>query len=245
MAPAIRQSMRALQGALALVYPIRCLLCDEPTAESFALCAACFSETQFIGGLSCDLCGVPLPGESSDTEICDDCLAMPRPWSRGRAAIGYDGAGRRLVLKLKHGDRPDLARTAVRWMIRSGQDCLDGTTLVPVPIHWSRRIARRYNQAAELARAVAQETGLPWRPLALSRTRATPGQDHRRVGDRFANLEGAIIPAAENDLCGRRVCLVDDVMTSGATLSACAAACHQAGAADVSVLVLARVVKRH
>ena len=245
VAHAIRQTARAVQGALTLVYPHRCFLCDEPASEDFALCGDCWSETAFIGGLVCDLCGVELPGESDVREVCDDCTALPRPWSIGRSVMRYDGAGRRFILKLKHGDRPDLARAAADWLARAGEPCLgDNPILVPVPVHWSRRITRRYNQAAELARWLSRVTGQECDTQALVRTQATPMLDGKTVTERFDTIAGLIEPSRGHSFAGRHVCLVDDVMTSGATLSACANAALKGGAVTVSVLTLARVVKQ-
>ena len=240
--PAIRQSARLFQGAIGLVFPIRCALCDAPTVDVDALCADCAGTTTFLQGLCCDLCGAPLPGESSFAERCDDCMSLARPWSRGKSAILYAGAGRRLVLKLKHADRPDLARLASRWIVDVGSDALSGRLLVPVPVHWSRRISRRYNQSAELSRWIAKRAGQDYAPLGLTRLRSTQSQDRKTVEQRFQNVEGSI-EGDEATLKNERVCLVDDVMTSGATLSTCARAALDAGAKDISVLVLARVTK--
>ena len=157
----------------------------------------------------------------------------------------YEGAGRRFVLKLKHGDRPDLARAAAGWMARQGAPCLvDDPLLVPVPIHWSRRMARRYNQAAELARWLARQTGHDCDTQALLRNKASETQDGKSVPQRFENVAAIIHASARANLQGRHVCVIDDVMTSGATLSACAKASLGAGARRVSILTLARVVKQ-
>jgi len=164
---------------------------------------------------------------------------------KGRSVLRYEGAGRRFVLKLKHGDRPDLARAAAGWMARQGASCLtQDPLLVPVPIHWSRRVARRYNQSAELARWLSRVTGHACASDALSRSRATGTQDGKTVAERFANVEDVIGVGRRAQMKDRHVCLIDDVMTSGATLSACARTVLGAGATRVSVLTLARVVKR-
>ena len=171
---------------------------------------------------------------------------MPRPWARGRAALYYEGVGRKLVLAFKYGDRTDLAAAAAGWMVRAGGGVLTpGTALMPVPAHWRRLIARRYNPAVELARAVARRTGLEVLPDALVRHRYTPTQEGLGVEARFANLDGAISAHSRrlDTIAGRRLCLVDDTMTSGATLAAAARAAQAAGAAEVSVLVLARAAK--
>lgn len=236
-----------MKGAIRLLYPDQCVGCGALVDGAHGLCPACWGETPFIRGLSCDACGQPILGDGADgTAICDDCLGLPRPWQRGRAAVLYEGNARRMILGLKHGDRTDLARPAARWLAGAGRDILvPGTLLVPVPVHWTRLFTRRYNQSAELARALSSLTGLDVAPGALIRVRRTPIQDGLGVEARFANTEGAIRAAdpAGGPLGGRDVVLIDDVMTSGATLAAATEACHAAGADQVSVLVLARVAK--
>ncbi len=236
-----------LQAALRVIYPAQCLLCETLVEEEFGLCPACWRETPFISGLVCDSCGTPLPGEDPGHPVhCDDCLTLARPWSRGRAALIYRGNGRALVLALKHGDRLDLARPAAKWLARAAAPLLaPGTILAPVPLHWLRLLRRRYNQAALLSRRLSALTGLPHVPDLLHRTRRTPSQEGRDRQGRFANLADAIVvtPRHRARISGRRVLLVDDVMTSGATLAAAAEACLAAGAAGVDVAVLARVAK--
>lgn len=232
---------------LRALYPPQCVLCDARLTEEFALCGACWRNTPFVQGLACDLCGVPLPGTDPGHRVhCDDCMAIARPWSRGRAAMSYRDNGRKLVLALKHGDRTDLARTLAGWMRTAGAAVLvPGSVLVPVPVHWSRLARRRYNQAALLAGALAAQTGLTWLPDSLVRVRRTAMLDGLSRDQRFAALAEVIRPHPRRgrQLQGRRVVLVDDVMTSGATLAACADAARAAGAEDVAVLVAARVAK--
>lgn len=235
-----------MQSPLRMIYPSRCASCGEPVESDFGLCGACWGKTPFITGLVCDTCGTPLPGESDHVEHCDECLAIRRPWSRGRAALVYRDNARRLVLALKHGDRLDLARPAAGWMLHAARDILlPGMVAVPVPAHWTRMLARRYNQAAELGRAVARAGGMEYLPDALIRPRRTPPQENKGREARFAALQDAVRPHPRRGarLEGKRVLLIDDVMTSGATLAACAEAAHAAGACDVFTLVLARVEK--
>ena len=235
------------RAALHLVYPPQCLTCNAQVATDFALCPDCWRETPFVTGLVCDLCGTPLPGQDPGHVVhCDDCLTVARPWSRGRAALVYWANARSLVLSLKHGDRMDLAGPAGRWLHRAAAPLIEtGMLVAPVPLHWLRLVRRRYNQSALLSGALARIAGLEHCPDLLQRSRRTPTQDGRNREARFANVTGAIrIHARHRALLSERVVLlVDDVMTSGATLAAASEACLAAGAARVVVVVLARVTK--
>ncbi len=238
--------MLRMQRALSLIYPDQCILCETRVEERGGLCAECWRETPFISGLVCDACGVSLPGADAGEVFCDECLALQRPWEAGRAALSHRDAGRRVVLALKHADRLDLVPACADWMARAGKPFLTpDTLLVPIPAHWTRLLTRRYNQAAELARGLAKATGLEVEANALLRTKRTPKQDGMTVDQRFANMADAIQPhpKAVPTLRGRKVCLIDDVMTSGATLSSATEALHAAGADRVCILVLARVEK--
>lgn len=234
-----------LQAALRLIYPPQCVACGAVVASDFGLCGPCWRDTGFITGTVCDLCGLPLPGDDGVAH-CDDCLAVGRPWERGRAAFVYRETGRKLVLGLKHADRTDLARPAGDWLFRASQPMLTkGMVVAPVPLHWRRLFTRRYNQSALVAARLAKLAGLEHCPDLLQRTRATGSQEGRNREARFGNLSGAIRvhPRRKDRLKGAHILLVDDVMTSGATLAACAEACLLAGATRVSVTVLARVAK--
>ncbi len=236
-----------MQALLHMIYPAQCAICDCLVMSDFGLCPSCWRDTPILSGLGCDLCGAPLIGEDPGYALqCDDCLERPRPWAQGRAAMLYDGLARGLVLRLKHGDRMDLARLASRFMARAAADILTPDMLVaPIPLHWLRLLGRRYNQAALLSKGVAKIAGADHLPDLLRRSRATSSQGGLGVAERFANLEGAFrVPAArQRAIAGRHVLLVDDVMTSGATFSSAAQACLAVGASRVSVLSLCRVAK--
>lgn len=237
-----------MQSLWRMVYPPQCVSCGEMVEEDFALCGPCRRDCWFISGLVCDACGAPLPGEEacSDGVLCDDCLTTARPWDKGRSVFLYRDTGRKLVLSLKHGDRTDLAVPAGRWMAKAAAELtVPDMLVVPVPLHRWRFFKRRYNQSALLAQSVARQLGLSYCPDALIRPRRTQPQDGKGLNERFENLSGRILPhpRRQKHLNNRKVLLVDDVITSGATLAAASEACFAAGASQICVLTLARVVK--
>lgn len=232
---------------LRVVYPDQCASCDALTDAPHGLCGSCWAETKFVFGKACHLCGAPMPGaDDADNVPCDDCLSTPRPWQRGWAALEYQGRARSLILRLKHSDRTDLARPLAIWMADRLRGQLPSeTVVVPVPSHPIRLLQRRYNQSALLARGIARQLGLKLEVDALLRVRATPKLDGLGVAERFAKLDGAIKahPKRVSRIADRPVLVVDDVMTSGATLHAATTALTKAGTREVYIAVLARVLK--
>jgi ComF family protein len=236
-----------LQAALHVLYPPQCISCAALVTSDFGLCGECWRQTPFIAGLVCDRCGLPLPGgDDGEIAVCDDCMAIARPWGQGRAAMLYRDNGRSLVLALKHGDRMDLARPASNWLLQAARPVIrPGMLVVPVPLHWLRLLRRKYNQAALLSKALAGLAGMDHCPDALVRRRTTGTQEGRTRDDRFANLADAFrVPKPRAALVvDREILLVDDVMTSGATFAAATEALFSAGARSVDVVSLARVAK--
>jgi ComF family protein len=244
--PFTRRVRAAAARALDVLYPAACPACFAPVARNGFLCAPCWASTPFIERPFCERSGAPFAQDLGDGLFSPEVIADPPVWSRARAVARYeDGPARRLVHRLKYGDRIELAGPMGAWMARAGAELLaDADLLVPVPLHRGRLFARRFNQAAELAAAVSRACGAPANPLALERVKATTPQVGLTRAQRAENLQGAFRtpPERRQDVAGRRVVLVDDVMTSGATANACARALLRAGAERVDALVFARVV---
>ena len=232
--------------ALDLLLPPRCLACGEPVATPGTLCAACWPDVRFLSAPHCAICGYPFEFDSGPNALCPACMRERPAYDRARAALRYDEGSARLVVALKHADRTDAAPTYGAWMARAGAELIaDCDVLVPVPLHRLRLLARRYNQSALLAHAVAAASGKPVAPDALKRVRRTRSQGRMNRRERAANVRGAfaVRRGREARVEGRRVLLIDDVLTTGATVAACTRALNTAGAAEVDVLTLARVVR--
>ena len=244
---AVRILQTGVQATLRLIYPPSCLTCDAMVEAEHGLCGACWRDTPFTGSPVCHGCGAPLMADhATKEELCDDCLAVTRPWIAGRTAMVYRGNGRKLVLGLKHGDRLDIAGPAARWMAQAGRELVVPDTLVTaIPLHWKRRVRRRYNQSVVLARGVAAALTLDLCPDLLLRPAPTSVLDGKSPDQRFAAMSHALAinPRRAQLALGRPILLIDDVMTSGATLSAATDVLLRAGAENVSVLTLARAVK--
>jgi ComF family protein len=240
------QVRRAGRLALDLLLPPRCFACDNPVSVQGQFCAACFVRTNMIGPPLCDRCGVPFASveQGGAESLCPRCREHPPMFRQARAALRYDEHARRLILPLKHGDRVELASILAPMMVRAGAALLaQAEVLVPVPLHRRRLFQRKYNQAAVLAFAVGRLAGRPVIADAIVRTRRTAQLDEKSPEERAREVAGsfAVRPSRSALIAGRKVLLVDDVMTSGATAGACAAAMLEAGAAAVDVLVVARV----
>jgi ComF family protein len=245
LAGAVRAGARRILGACAdLVVPPCCLVCRTPLAAHHLLCASCWSEVHFIRQPLCDVTGIPLPFDVGERMVSAAALANPPAYDRARAVAHFTGAMRTLVHQFKYGDRQDARALFGRWLAETGRELQTGIdVIVPVPLTRLRLISRRFNQAAVLARELSRLTGLPVDPHVLRRVRPTRSQVGLTHDQRRRNVAGAFkVPARRiARLSGRNVLVIDDVITTGATVEACARALKRAGAARVDVLALALV----
>jgi ComF family protein len=233
--------------ALDIALPTQCVSCREPV-DGEGVCASCWAKLSFIEPPYCPRLGIPFVYDPGPELLSMEAIANPPAYQRARAAVRYDEVARTLVHVLKYQDRTDLAPAMGRWMARAGQELLgQADVLVPVPLHWRRGWSRRYNQSGALARVISRQSGVKLASEALRRIRPTAQQIGLSRPQRATNVQGAfkVAPERSADIAGRRIVLVDDVLTSGATTDACARALLRAKAAQVDVLVFARVVDSH
>lgn len=234
-----------LEAVIGLLYPPSCVACGGATGEAQGLCAACWSGLGFIERPFCERLGTPFEIDLGSGMLSPAAIADPPVFARARAVCRFDGAARDLVHRLKYNDRADLALTLGRMMRQAGHELLaEAELLVPVPLHRIRLWRRRFNQAALLARHLSRLSGRKLAPAALTRSKRTRQQVGLTRAQRAENLQGAFrVPNAARPLIeGRRILLIDDVLTTGATANAAARALLRAGAGAVDVLTFARVV---
>ena len=234
-----------LRHALDVALPPLCPACRAPLGDGAGLCADCWSKLSLIEPPFCARLGIPFTYNPGPGLLSMEAIASPPAYDRARAAVRYDDIARALVHAFKYGDRLDLAPMMGRWMARAGRELThEADALVPVPLHWRRLWSRRFNQSAALAGSVSQTCDVPVLHDALKRVRATPQQVGLSKPQRADNVQGAfrVLPERKAEVAGRRLVLIDDVLTSGATVDTCARALLRAGAKHVDVLVFARVV---
>lgn len=233
------------RSGFGLLFPDTCLSCGVPVAKQGVVCAACWSELHFIEKPYCEVLGAPFGLDFGPGMVSAEAIANPPDFTRARSATIHTNIARRLVSQLKYGDRTDLARWMSDWMIRAGSELLAETEIiVPIPLHRSRYFMRRYNQSAELGRAIARKSGLPFLPQAMMRARATKKQVGLSRNQRQDNVRRAFHVRPENEIliAGKSVLVIDDVLTTGATANSACKALLNAGATNTNLLTFSQVV---
>jgi len=235
----------AVRAAFRMIYPPTCAGCNCMTGREAALCADCWRDVAFIDRPFCEVLGIPFARDNGDGFVSAKAIAEPPPFDRLRSVASHDGTARKLVHRLKYQDRIDLAHVMATWMLRASDGTVaDCDCIIPVPLHRGRFLRRRFNQSAELARHLAKLSGKPMLAGTLLRVKPTERQVGLSANARRDNVRGAFSLAAgsETDVHGKRVVLVDDVYTTGATVGAASRVLRKAGAADVTVLTFAMAI---
>lgn len=237
-------ALRFGRGALDLALPPQCLACEKPVTQTGGLCVACWGALRLIERPYCERLGTPFPADFGPGLLSPAAIAKPPAFDRARAVARFDGTARELVHRLKYGDAVHLAKPLGAMMARAGHELLgEGAVIMSVPLHRRRLWTRRFNQSALLAREVARVSGSELRLDALERVKATRPQVGLTAAQREENLSGAFRVADRAAVAGRAVVLVDDVVTTGATVDRLSRLLRRARAASVDVLTFAVVVK--
>ncbi len=235
----------ALKWPAGVLFPPVCAGCRRQVSQPGALCPACWPQLRLLEKPWCPVMGTPFTHDMGEGFLSAEAIADPPPFERARAAVAYSGVAQQMVQGLKYRDRTDLAPWMARWMARAGAELLaEADIVVPVPLHWRRFFKRQFNQSAELGRALSAHSGVRFSPASLQRVKSTRRQVGLERSQREENVRAAfrVPPEAEIGIAGRRVLLVDDVYTTGATVRAAAKALKKGGAGAVDVLTFARVL---
>lgn len=224
-------------------FPPQCLICRGEVGAQGSLCESCWGKMRFISTPFCAICALPFDYSAGEGALCGECLQETPPYTLARAVFRYDEHSRMLVTRLKYADQSHLARSFGTWLATYGRDAVGASdVIVPVPLHYWRFVTRRYNQAALLAYALSKQCGLPVLPDGLVRTRHTRPQASLSRAQRLKNVKNAfsVHPRHAGRLQGASVLLVDDVMTTAATLKECCQTLLDHGARRVQVVTLSR-----
>ena len=234
---------KIFKSLLDFLLPPICPVCHQ-RGENTGLCAKCFSKLEFIGTQTCSVCGHPLDAIVPGMNVCANCLKTPPYFHQAVAIFKYNDTIKKLILPFKHGDHVELTNLFVKWIcINCDEIICKNQMVVPVPLHWTRLMKRKYNQSALIAQRLAKKYGKIYSPLTLERIKATKSQGHLSPQKRKKNVTGVFKVKNFKIIQGKSILLIDDVFTTGATVNECAKVLLKAGAKSVDVLTIAKVVR--
>ncbi len=242
----MKKFTQIIYSIIDIFLPPRCLICKEVVYKENGLCPKCFNQIKFLTDQSCPLCGRPytFPVEDEKQLICGKCLTKTPKLQGIKAVFAYDDFSKNLILPFKHADRTDVVPLLSRMLFTRGRQILDDADfIIPVPLHWRRLLKRKYNQSALLAVELERLTHKKCLLRTLVRVKKTPAQGHKTREERKLNILDAFAVCKPEIIKGRKIVLIDDVYTTGATLNECAKVLRKAGAKEVKALVLARVCR--
>ena len=241
--------MSILAKAVDFIMPPRCIVTGDIVDAQGMISPAAWGALNFISDPQCHRCGFPFDfddGQAREGNICAACMKEPPVFNKARSALVYDDASRNVILSFKHADQTLSVPSFIPWLNRAGSEVLASADyLVPVPLHRWRLLRRRFNQSGLIAQYLSRDTKIPALLDCLSRTRATVTQGHLHADQRKKNVKNAfaVHPKHIDRIKNKHLVLIDDVYTTGSTVSECAKVLLKAGAASVNILTLARVVR--
>lgn len=233
------------QKTIDFLVPLTCPYCGKIISSKQVLCDECFKQIHFISGTKCYRCGCPLPYNDSVSDakvLCGACLKKRPVYDQARSVFIYDCFSRNAILKFKYGDRTDLRKFFVHFMIKAGADLFEKTDIIiPVPLHWRRKLKRMYNQADVLGELLAKKLNKSYCSNLLIRRKNTHTQENKTLQERLKNVRNAFQINKHLVIEGKSILIIDDVLTTGATMNACAKELKKNGAKAVYVLTIAQV----
>jgi len=236
---------------VSVFFPAGCRICDGllTSASRIPICAECLASFERVRGILCEVCGRPLPGltrKEGEAQLCPACQNKTYAFEKARSFALYEGAVVRAILLLKFEQIEPLGgwfAERLAELANAEGDSLAADVVVPVPLHRQRERERGYNQAAMLSKPLAKRLRLPHKAVLLMRTRARPDKQMLSLEERWESVRGAFATRPGSQVDNLRVLLVDDVLTTGATLDACARTLRDAGARSVVALTAARAIR--
>jgi len=226
------------------LYPPICPICGAPVEEAHCLCPECYKHLNFITEPCCRICGRPFEYKGLSDLICGSCMKKAPAFSMARSVLEYDDFSKQLILAYKHGDRTNLTPLLVKFLLQAENVIFQNVDMIiPVPLHWTRFWKRRYNQSSLLGKALGKKLGIPCYSNILKRVRMTESQGKKTRQAREKNIKNAFRVARPDAIKGKKILLIDDVMTTGATITECTKILRKAGAKEVKVITLYRVIR--